>query len=189
MNYKDEQNLFGMFTSVVENHVWNPHYHSIFETFERLLHANIFVVIGEDFRDRENGSSCFSLQLFCQCGLNPIFVLINRLWHVAHIDYRIFDCNEDFGNAILKEIDYSRSDLIFLLKDFAHLLFSYRKLDQDENIFMNAMVLIPLLLLHNEYHLEFPQKKCLLFPNYIALPPSDLTFKWLIDLLIDNVKI
>ena len=180
------EHLFGSL-STMENCIWNPNiwrlpYGLDYESYvmlENSLDVNIFSVIGQEFYDVDSDTSCFSIEHFCRCGLNPISLLISRLWHCARLDYRLFMYDKECGKSIMKETQRYREDLFSVLERFSHSLVECH--DLKFNLLAYVMLSIPLFCLHNEYHLRSKSKECSVFPNFRALPRFQLTFRWLID--------
>ena len=58
--------------------------------------------------DSNSDTSCFSISSLCEIGVNPISLLINRLWHNAALDYRLFMFDKECGKKIMRETQISK---------------------------------------------------------------------------------
>ena len=182
--------LFSLQVKKVENDVWNPSSRtfkpgldfSSYLTLECFLNCNIYRVIGEEFYDSNTDISCFSIFRMCEIGVNPISLLINRLWHRAALDYRLFMFDKECGKKIMRETQRYREDLFSNLESLAHFVLSADRCPKFRNL-TYMMLAIPLFLLHNEYHLCFPMKVCSVSSNFCSLPRHELTFGWFFDQL------
>ena len=110
--------LFSLQVKKVENDVWNPSSrtfkpgldYSSYLTLECFMNYNIYQVIGDDFYDSNTDISCFSISGISEIGVNPISLLINRMWYRAGLDYRLFMFDKECGKEIMRETQRYRKD-------------------------------------------------------------------------------
>ena len=71
------------------------------------MNDNIFSVIGDEFLDHDDVFSCFSIDKLVGVGINLLSLFINRLWHCAGIDYRLFLYDKECGECEMRETEIS----------------------------------------------------------------------------------
>lgn len=132
-------------------------------TLDQVLNDNIFSVIGDEFLDHDDVFSCFSLDKLVGVGINPLSLLINRLWHCAGIDYQLFLYDKECGKGIMRETQRYQTCLFSVLEHLSH-TFTFSQ-GLKYNNFAYVILAVPYFCFHNKYHLRFKTKKFSVFAN------------------------